>query len=349
MKYLKIALFLVVAAALGVAGATKIKEARKKDASYKEADIYPIVASTITPKQDRVILTLPYLAQVANEKDVKLASRIAARIDMLLPSGTSVKKGEVVVQLDTTAIKSKLASLKEQIAATEVALKNLHSTHKRTLELLKVQGASIEQSQKELTQIASLKAKLSALKQQRVELLNNLSYATITSPVDGIISKSFAAEGSLSAPGRPLVAISAKEGFYLLVRTPNDIPTKGVFYKDRYYKAIALNTTFRGLIEYKVPLDTQDLISGDRVEVEVVTLDQNATLLPFDAILNRDGKSYVLIAQEQNAILQEVHILQSAKQGVAVSDDLEGKRIVVAKPDILLRLVSGYRLKVKEE
>ena len=348
MKYVKIVIVLLGVAALAVAGIKKIKEARQKDAAYTHAKIYPIVAPVIHPKEERVVLTLPYLAQVANDKDVKLASRIAARVVAIEPSGSHVKKGQIVVRLDTTAIESKLESLKEQIAATKVALSNLESTHRRTEELLKVHGASIEQSQKELTQIASVKAKLNALKQQKIELLNNLSYATITSPVDGVVSKTFVAKGALSAPGKPLVAISSKNGFFLLVRVPNDIPLKGVRFEGKYYSATPLNTTFRGLVEYKVYMGDPRLVRGDRVQVDVVTFDQKATLLPFDALLDRDGKSYVLVAKDGKAAPQEVHPIQSAEQGVAVSDDLEGKKIVLSKPDILLKLVSGYALRVKE-
>ncbi len=348
MKYVKIVVVLLVVAVLVAAGVKKIKEARKKDASQPQAKIYPIVASIMSPKEEKVTLTLPYLAEVANDKDVKLASRIAARIVLIKPSGSHVRKGQVVVKLDTTAIESNLKSVKEQIEATKVALANLEATHKRTVELLKVHGASIEQSQKELTQIASTKAKLNALEQQKIELLNNLSYATITSPVEGVISKTFAARGSVSLPGKPLMAISSKNGFFLLVRVPNDIPVKGVKFNGRFYAATPLNTTFRGLVEYKVYTGDAKLISGDRVQVDVVVFDQEATLLPFDAVLNRDGKSYVLVAQGNKAVPQEIHIIQSAEQGVAVSDNLEGKKIVVAKPDILLKLVSGYALKVKE-
>jgi multidrug efflux pump subunit AcrA (membrane-fusion protein) len=229
-----------------------------------------------------------------------------------------------------------------------VALANLEATHKRTLDLLKVQGASIEESQKETTMIANTQAQLNALKQKEIELKNNLSYAKIVSPVNGVISKTFASQGAISAPGKPLVAISSKNGFYLMVRVPTDLPLRGVKFNGKFYNATPLNTTYHGLAEYKVYTGNSNLVSGDRVEVSVVTFNQKATLLPFDAILNRDGKSYVLMVQGAKATAKEVHIVQSAEQGIVVSDALEGKKIVVAKPDILLKLTSGYALKVKE-
>jgi len=347
-KYIKISIAVVVAAGLGVAGVKKVKEARAHDANLPKAKIYPIVASVLSPKVQKVKLTLPYLAEVANDKDVKLASRIAARIQMIQPSGSRVKQGDVIVKLDTTTIKSSLASVQEQMQAAKVALENLEATHKRTLELLKVQGASIEESQKETTMIANTQAQLNALKQKEIELKNNLSYATILSPVNGVISKTFASRGAISAPGKPLVAISSKNGFYLMVRVPSETSIQGVKFNNKFYSATPLNTTFHGLAEYKVYTGNANLISGDRVEVDVVVFNQKATLLPFDALLNKNGKSYVLVVEGDKAVAKEVNVLQSAQQGVAVSDNLEGKKIVIAKPDILLKLTSGYALKVKE-
>jgi len=347
-KYIKISIALVVAAGLGVAGVKKIKEARAHDANLPQPKIYPIVAKVMQPKVAPVTLTLPYLAEVANDKDVKLASRIAARIQKIKTSGSRVKKGDVIVQLDTTTIRSSLQSIQEQIEATKIALANLEATHKRTLELLKVQGASIEESQKETTMIANTQARFNGLKQKEIELQNNLSYAKIVSPVNGVISKTFVSRGSISAPGRPLVAISSKNGFYLMVRVPTDLPIRGVRFENKFYSATPLNTTFHGLAEYKVYTGNAHLVSGDRVQVDVVVFNQKATLLPFDALLNKNGKSFVLVVNGKHADAQEVNIIQSAQQGVVISQNLKGKKIVVAKPDILLKLTSGYALKVEE-
>lgn len=344
----KIGIGVAVAAALVVGGAKAIQIARAKDANVPKAKIYPVIVSQMRPASSHVQLTLPYLAEVGNDKDVEIAARIAARVLSIKPSGSPVKKGELIVTLDTTEIQSSLAALKDEIQATSITLKNLNKTHQRTLELLKVKGASIEESQKEESAIAGNQASLNALRQKKIELNNALSYATITSPVNGVIAKTFVSKGALSTPSRPLVAISAKNGFYLKVRVPSDLSIEDVRLAEKTHKAVALGSTLNGLAEYKVYIDDGRLTTGDRVEVDVVAYDQAGILLPFDAILDIDGKSYVLEIAQDNAVAKEVHILQSGQEGVVVGEDLEGKKIVVAKSDILLKLTSGYRLKVKE-
>ncbi len=347
--FLKFIIFIAVVAGLAILGIKKVKEVRAKDASTPKAVIYPITVSTITPKiSSNVKLTLPYLAEVDNDNDVQIASRVPARVEKIKKTGEHVKKGEVVVRLDTTSTKSAINEIKSQIRASKVTLANLEATHRRTLKLLSVQGASIEQSERESSQIASIKEKINALREKIVSLRNNLSYATITSPVNGVVSKSFVSQGAISSPGKPLLSIRSKNGFYLKVRVPTETKIKGVILNHKFYSATPLNSTFHGLNEYKVYTNDNSLVTGDRVQVDVVVFNQQATLLPFDAILNRDGKSFVLVVNGNRAKLQEIHILKSAEQGVAISDNLEGKKIVVAKPDILLKLTSGYALKVEE-
>ncbi len=347
-KFIKIIIAIIIVGIVVFVAVTRLMEVRAKNAALPTATIYPIVVKTMVPKVSNVELTLPYLAQVENDRDVKLASRVAARILYIKNSGSSVKKGDVIVRLDTTNLKTALNSLKDDIHATTIALKNLEATHKRTLELLNAHGASIEESQGEQTHLAELRAKISSLHEKEIQLHNDLSYSVIKSPVDGVVAKVFAKKGAMSMPGKPLLDISSKSGFYLLIRTPQDIAIKGVKFNGKVYDAISLGTTYHGLSEYKVYVKNRNLITGDRIEVNVVVFKNRGILLPFDALLNRNGASYVLVADGTHATPLKVNIIQTAQEGVVVSGAIIGKKIVIGKPDILLRLVSGYELKIKE-
>ncbi len=334
-KIVKILIILAVIAALALLGIRAVKHKRAQEAKTPQAKIYPIVVNTMTPAPSEVKLTLPYLATVANEADVTLSSRIASRVEKIAKSGMRVAKGETVAQLDTTDLSANIEALK-------VSLANAHKSYARTQALYKVKGASVEQLQKEQSQIASLEAKLKGLE-------NQLSYATITAPVDGTVAKTMAAVGDVAMPGKPLMQISADNGFSLLVRTPQDITPKAVLFGGKSYVLHPLGSTFRGLKEYKAYIDTaKGLSAGERVEVNVVIFEGRGVLLPFDAILDRGGKSDVMVVEKEHAVAKEVHIVQSGEQGVVVADVPTDKKIVVAKPDIMLKLTSGHALKIKE-
>lgn len=346
----KTVIWIVVIAALLAGGVIIIKKAKKRNAEDPVAKSYSMVVRTIKPELKEVTLTLPYLAIVQNDKDVILSSKIVARIESIKPSGTNVSKGQPIVRLDNTSVESGIQSIKAQISAANTGLKNLQSNHKRTLELLAVKGASIEQSEMEESGIAETKSKIEAITQTLNDQNNNRTYATITAPASGIISKTLQNVGDMAMPGQPIAIISAKSGSYLKLSVPADLKVYGVSMKNQSYPAIPLNSTFNGLAEYKLTVDGLNLMSGERVEVNIVVYDGKAIKLPFDAILNRDGKSYVFIKDNDKAIPTEINILQSGEDGAVVSNnELAGKEVVVEKQDVLLKLLTGVSLKTKGE
>jgi biotin carboxyl carrier protein len=334
-KIVKILIVVVIVAALAILGMKAVKAKRAREASAPVATIYPVVVKKYIPYYGKVELTLPYLATVINEEDVTLASRLSGRVEMIKKSGETVSKGDIVARVDTTELQAKIDSAR-------IALENLLKSHARTKALYRVKGASIEQLQKEESQIAALKAQITALK-------NQMAYATLRSPVSGVIAKSFETEGSIVMPGKPLVKISAQKGFSLLVRTPDSVAPKALRFMGKRYTLHPLGTTYHGLNEYKAFVDVTGLTAGDRVDVHVTIFDAKATLLPFDTLLSRDREEDVLVITQNHATAKKVHILQSGEEGVAVADDLDNDALVLAKPDILLKLLSGYRLKIKEQ
>ena len=330
-------------------GVLKVKSTRNKNASMPIAKVYSVVVSTVTPKMTENRLTLPYIAETKNDKDVKLSTKISGRVNYILPSGSKVKRGDVIAKLDNTGISGNTKSLKAQIKAQKKVLANLETTHKRTLELLEVKGASIEQSQKEESQIAGVEAQIESLQQKLRETKNTDSYATIKSPVDGIVSKTMVNKGDVAMPGHPVASLSAENGFYLMVRVPNNLDITGVVIDTTKYDAVALNSTFNGLKEYKVYVDDQKMTTGNRMNVNVIISDGNSILLPFDAVLNREGKSYVLVVDGNKSVPTQVRVVESGEEGIIVeNNNIIGKQVVVAKQDVLLKLVSGSTIIVKK-
>ena len=224
------------------------------------------------------------------------------------------------------------------------------ATHQRTLELMKVEGASIEQSQAEESKIAAMKSQIESLQQKLNDLNNSLTYAIITSPVGGRISRTMVNKGDMAMPGHSVASISANNGFFLLLRVPTNLKVFGITYQGKIYDAIPLHSTFNSLAEYKVYVENAEMTTGNRLEVNVIIYNGNGIELPFDAVLNRNGKSYVMVRNGDKAVPEEIHPIQSGQQGMVVSNtDLAGKELVVAKQDILLRLLGGTSLKTKED
>ncbi len=340
-------LVVVVIIALGVLA---IKRVQHKNDSAPTAKVYSLVVKTIRPTYEDVTLTLPYIAIVQNDQDVMVSSKIAARINYLKTIGTNVRKGEVIVRLDNTSIQSGIESIKAQLAAAKTGLRNLEATHQRTLQLLAVKGASIEQSQMEESQIAELTAKVESMQQSLNDAKNNASYATITAPTSGVLSKTMLNPGDMVMPGQPIGVISSTDGSYLKLSVPSDLKVFGAVKDGKTYQVVPLNSTFNSLAEYKVLAGKIGLITGERLDLDVIVFSGKAVKLPFDAVLNREGKNYVFVKDGDKAIPTEVNVIQSGEDGIVVSNqEIAGKDIVVEKQDVLLNILSGVSLKSKEE
>ena len=360
-KVVKIFIFLVVVALLIVGAVRLIKKKKAEEAALPIAKQYAVVVETIVPKPRKLKLGADYLALVQNDKSVTISSKFLARVLEVAKEGSMVHKGQIVARLDDTSVRSKLeatqaqiASLQEQIEATKKILANWLRIHARTKKLLAVKGASVEQYEKEQNQIestkakiASLRSRLAALKAQKKELQNELSYALLRSTVDGVVAKRMLSVGDLAMPGRAILRINTQKGNYLLVRLPKNMDGHALIYKGQEYPLRPLRSTLNSLQEYRADVSDPELVEGERVQVRVITFEGQGILLPQEAILDRNGRSYVLIAQGSYAKALPVHILASSEERVVVPENLVGKKVVVAKPDILLKLLSGIELKEK--
>ncbi len=352
-KLLKLLIFLIVVAAL-VAGAIRLVKKRKaQEAQMPPAKEYAVVIDTRKASASKVTLSVPSIALTKNDNDAVLASKVAARVLEVPKSGTKVKKGQLLVRLDDTAIKASLESVRHalesaraQLEAAQVNLQNLIAIHEHSKELLKVQGVSKEQFQNEAVKIDNAKAKVAAIQAQiaklegeQATLENQLSYTRITSPVDGVVSAAMVSVGDLATPGKPLVKIAASEGTWLLVRLPGG--AKKIRFQGKEYSLEPLHSTFNGLNEYRADIDRY-IPAGNRVETDVVTFQGNAVLLPYDTLLNREGKNWLFLYTGKGVKAIPAPVLAMGEQGIALDPRLAGKEIVEAKPDILLRLLGGY-------
>jgi len=362
-KGLKVVLILVIVAALVLLAVRAVKHKKAEEAAIPPAKAYAVVVHTLTPEKRKVTLTLPFIAQVHNDRDVTLASKLAARVVMIDKPGAKVKRGEPVAKLDTTDLEAKLHALKAQVASTRSslaaqreALANLEAIHARTEKLLRVRGASQEQFETETTkiaatkaQIAALKAKIASLKASVDEVTNLLGYALIEAPIDGTIGQCFVNAGDMAMPGKPLMTITADKGAYLLVRLPDSMAPKALLFGGKRWTLHDLHHTFNGLHEYRTKVVDAPLSTGDRVEVKVVTYDGVGLKLPTDALLSDGDRHQVLRVEGDRAVAQDVAIVARGEEGIVVAaDDLAGKTIVVAKPDMMLRLLTGVAVKVRE-
>jgi multidrug efflux pump subunit AcrA (membrane-fusion protein) len=346
---------------------------RKADlAKAPIARILPVVVDSVVLSRQDVRLTLPAMGLVTSDLSTTLSTRISGQVlKVEKQEGDAVKKGDTLATIEAADLTAKqqglvakqqgltfqIAGGEENVKAAATSLAAARDTHQRTLELLQVKGASIEESRREESEIAGLEAKLAAarnavstLRKEHEALAQNIKetealarYATITAPIDGTVSQALARPGDMTTPGKPLFRIAAGAGLSINLSLPDTVRAKEIILHGQTLPLAAKNeASVTGLAQYLAPLaGAWEVTEGQYVNVRVVVYQGDNALVPMDALLTAGGDSFVFVYEDGQAVKTKVDIIARGSEGVVVAQALAGRKILLAKPDLLLRIAAG--------
>jgi multidrug resistance efflux pump len=370
-KSKKISITLLILALLLGAGLLVARQ-KKRIAAEKPAHVMPVVVSVQALQTSRVTLTQPLLAEVQAVNEANIASRLTGYITELRPQeGTQVKKGELLLRLDSTEAKAQLmradaelartqlqqATLGADLAAARAATQAARDRTARTQKLHDIQGVSLEQLQIEQSNLSASEARLAgtqaageayqsslaAAKAAQRAAQDNLAYADIRAPFDATVAARPVQMGDLATPGKLLLRLLATDEQRLLVNLPDTVQPVGVLLHD---KMLALKpwpeASAQGLRRYEAR--ASQLVPGTRQSVQLLVFDASAVLLPDACLLNNNGQTATVFQLDAKGAAQPLKVALAAAgtQGAASTDArLNGIRIACGGADVLTRLALG--------
>lgn len=345
-----IALLLVLILAIGVILLVKKRQANLTKAPV--ANILPVVTETVTLQPGQITLTTPAMGMVASDLSSNLATKVSGRVLAVhKKQGDQVKQGEKLIVIDASDLDAKKAALSAKLEGLNYELAVQRENHERTMQLFAIKGASLEQTRMEEAALANLEKGKEALVQNIREIETLSSYSTLVAPVSGTVSEILVNSGDIAVPGKDLLRISADQGLYLTLSLPDSITPQGLLINDTAIKAVPRNqASAAGLVQYVAPLDNQSgLVEGQYLNLQVVLFTGSSVLVPMDGLLTMGGKTYVLVLEGDLARKVPVTVLHRGSEGAVVAEDLTGKTILMAKPDILLRAATGVPVLVSAQ
>jgi len=369
---MKKALVIAMLVAVVIGGILLIKNRKAQLAGATPARVLPVVVDKVLLSARPMVLTLPAMGVVNSELSSNLSTKVTGRVTHVYKkAGDPVAAGDILARIDDRDLKAKkrrlvlkqqgldfqIASQKEEARALETGLAAARESHARTAQLLQIKGASVEQFRQEEAGLAQLTAKMSAvtngianLKKSKQGLSQNIqeiealiSYTVIASPGSGTVSDVAISAGDLATPGKVLFHIAVSTGLYLNLSLPDGLAAGQIEFKGQRLDLSPKNqATASGLVQYVTPLpDGIGVVEGQYVNVRVIVYAGENVLVPVDGLLTANGTSAVFVLSDGKAVRTPVHISARGTEGVVVSENLNGQTIVTAKPDILLRLVTG--------
>lgn len=168
-----------------------------KDHAPPVAKKDPVVVTTFLVKASDVPVSFDFVAQTQSSHLVNIQARVTGFLDKrVYTEGEFVKKGQVLFVMDKKPFETQVNAAKAAVARQEAALE----TARLNLARVKPLAALNALSQKDLDDATgTFETNAATLEQTKAQLetaLLNLSYCTITSPIDGITSSALQQEGT---------------------------------------------------------------------------------------------------------------------------------------------------------
>lgn len=259
------------------------------------------VATTWQVKSQTVAANYVTSGAVTSDHRVSISSRLSGYIrDLNVREGDSVKAGQILVRVDPTDAKQALIQAKADLADAKADMQ-------RYEELVKAGAVTPQQADK-----AKLRFDVAA--SQVKQASNQLSYAEVRSPVDGVVVEKRVSQGDLASPGIALLTL--EDPTSLLVETyVSENFVSRIHEDDSVDLHIpSLQHSFPGVIRQVVqaadPVSHQFLVKialsaskdihpGMFAEVKFHVGERDALFIPNSAVLTRAGLSNVYIIDAQ--------------------------------------------------
>ncbi len=139
---------------------------------------------------------------------VEVASRLLARaIEVRATAGQRVKSGDVLVRLEDTDLKSRLAQAESGVAQAQAALDQARVEEARLRAAFAKNAVAELEIDRATNARKGAEATLARALQAQAEAQTVLDYATIRSPIDGIIVDKRVNSGDTVSPGQTVVTV----------------------------------------------------------------------------------------------------------------------------------------------
>ncbi len=136
-----------------------------------------------------------------------LSPKVAGLVtEVLVEENYKVKKGQVLVRIDSRDYVNALNGLKAELAEVETTTGLAQKNNKRSAMLYSQKAVAEQDRDNDFTKLRELQNKSDVLKAKIAEAQLNLDFTEIRAPSDGTIGKKLVEPGMVINPGQPLLA-----------------------------------------------------------------------------------------------------------------------------------------------
>jgi RND family efflux transporter MFP subunit len=286
---------------------------------------------TIHPKRREIVRRITLLGNVMAYQEATLYSKVAGYLKTIsVDKGDSVKEGALLAEIEAPEMLADMVKARAEAEAAQLDYKRVTEAQKKASDLVMPQ----------MVDAAKAKSGVAVAGLQRIETL--LSYAKITAPFSGVITKRWVDPGALipaptsSSTSKSAAVVTLMD--FSTVRIDVAIPdTEAPFVKKDLPAKVTVNElpgrSFAGTITRfsyaldestktmttEIDISNPDLVlrPGMWASVEIeLQKKENALLIPAEALVTEKNKNSLFVVRENKA--EKVSVTTGFDDGVSV-------------------------------
>ena len=318
------------------------------------------------------------IGSVISRDEIEIAPRIIARIlEVKVRNGDHVKKGQLLATFDAkdlsaivakgeeqlNAVRASVSAAKQQISSAKAALDLATTEMKRVRALFEKNAAAkrdydramtaYKQAQAGMQQAIQQKlaalAKLAAAQQGIKQAQAGLSYATIYSPIDGIVAQRLADPGDLGNPGKIILKLFDPRRLQLEVPVRESLVSEIKIGSKISYKVPALDKCFTGEVEEIVPeVDPHSRTFIVKISIKnskglmpgmfgTITMplktNRKAIIIPSSAIIKTGQLESIVEVENNKNIRHQIRTVPATNGQREVVSGLEANQVIQKDPN----------------
>jgi RND family efflux transporter MFP subunit len=291
-------------------------------------------------------LTESAVGTVQAVHETTIASKLLSRVtEMNIKAGQAVKKNDVLMRLDETDLRAKLQQAKSSVVMAEAAYNQAIIDEKRTGILIKSNAVSQQAYDKSLTNLKSTNAELKRAQEAVKEVQSILDYATVLSPINGIVIDKKVDVGDTVVPGQMLLRLFDPSRMQMVASVRESLAYKLKVGQEIGVKIDTLKMACSGTVSEIVPESSSTsrtfqvkvtgpcppgIYSGMFGRIYIPLADEKVLVVPAKAVREFGQLEMVNVVENGQEIRRAVRTGRSFGDDIEILSGLrEGEQVVV--------------------
>lgn len=316
----------------------------------------PVSVSTVTAMRQPMPVVIDAVGTVESEHSVAVRPQTNGVLEaVLFKEGDPVKQGQILFRIDARPMIASVEQAKAALARDQAQLAQARAQEARLRPLAEKEYITKNEYDVALTQSKSLQATVEANRAMLEQAQLQLSYATITAPISGRTGSLSVKPGNLVGAGTgglPLVVINSTKPILVSLSVPQRYldELRRAWSSGGIRVAVGPNPlspavaegslvfidnsvnqqTGTIMLKARVKNEKEQLWPGQFVAARIVLkVEENALVLPESAVQPGQDASFVYIAKDGRARLQNVIVDRQVDDLVVISKGLSGGEAIV--------------------